>query len=154
LSSAYAGQVSNSDKITPDLKAVMKNANDQQKIPIYIVFNNQLTLQDFDYISYDTPKKERRQIVIDRLIRHADNTQRNIRNYLTTQQSMNRVEVGEILWIVNTIVLSSDVQTINDLAENFSEIKYINYDAQYPIEMLYDEPQSRPPFWTAVPEKF
>lgn len=153
FSASFAGQVSNSDKITPELKSVMVNANDQQKIPVYIVFNNQLTLQDFDYISYDTPKKERRQIVVNRLISHADNIQRTVRNYLTSQQSANRVEVGENLWIVNTIALKSDVQTINSLAENYPEVKYINYDPGFPFEMLYDEPQARPPFWSAVPEK-
>jgi hypothetical protein len=153
FATSFAGQVSKSDKITPELKSVMINTTEQQKIPIYIVFNNQLMLQDFDYIPYNTPKKERRQIVIDRLMSHADNVQRSVRNYLTTQQSLNKVEVGEILWIVNTIALKSDIQTINSLADNFSEIKYINYDPGFPFEMLYDEPQSRPPFWDAVPEK-
>jgi subtilisin family serine protease len=139
------------EKINPYLQSVMANANDNEKIPIYIKFKQHLTLQDFDDISYDTPKKERRQIVVNRLQNFAAGHQARVRNFLSMQPSSS-VEAVEILWIVNVIALKSNVAMINDLAQNFDEIEQICYDPPFPIEMLYDEPQARIPFWSAVPE--
>ena len=51
-------------KIHPDLKAKMIQTSPMEKIPVYIVFNSHLNLRDFDDISYDTPKQERRRIVM------------------------------------------------------------------------------------------
>lgn len=141
---------SKTEKINPYLQSVMASANDNEKIPIYIVFKEHLTLKDFEDISYDTPKKERRRIVVNRLQNFASGYQSNVRNYLSLQSSAS-VEIGEILWMVNVIALKSNVVSINDLARNFDEIEQICYDPAFPIEMLYDETQALTPFWSAVP---
>ncbi|MBK8551577.1 MAG: hypothetical protein IPL53_11155 [Ignavibacteria bacterium] len=56
-----------SPKIHPDLQNKMNATTDNSSIPIYILMNEHLNLSDFDDISYDTPKHERRRIVIERL---------------------------------------------------------------------------------------
>jgi subtilisin family serine protease len=148
---AYTGNVSNSPKIMPELRAQMLNAGENQLISAYIVLSNHLNLSDFDDIPYDTPKKERRQLVVNRLISHANLTQRSIKTYLDAQTAAGKSQYRDILWICNTITVDANAETINNLAENFSEISYIGLDASFPIEMLYDEPQARAPFWNAVP---
>ncbi|MGH2574195.1 MAG: S8 family serine peptidase, partial [Ignavibacteria bacterium] len=151
LNSAFAENTTQADKIHSYLKDVMNRARDYEKIPVYIVFNQHLTLQDFDDISYDTPKKERRQIVVNRLMNFSNNYQSRVRNYLQALTSANAENI-EIIWLINVIALSADVSVINNLAESFDEIKQIFYDPHFPVEMLYDE-QTGPPFRSAVPEK-
>jgi subtilisin family serine protease len=138
-------------KIEPYLQNVMSMANDNEMIPVYIKFQQNLSLQDFDDISYDTPKKERRKIVIERLQNFSSNNQNTVRNFLTSQSSSDVQDI-EILWIVNVIVLKAKVTVINSLARDFNGISQICYNPTYPIEMMYDEPQARIPFWNAVPE--
>jgi subtilisin family serine protease len=138
-------------KIEPYLQNVMSQANDNEMIPIYIKFQQHLTLQDFDDISYDTPKQERRKIVIERLQNFSTNHQSKVRSFLSSQSSSSVQDV-EILWIINVIALKSNVVMINDLARNFDEIQQICYDPAFPVEMLYDGTQAGIPFWNAVPQ--
>ena len=53
-----AGSQQLSEKINPYLQTVMASASDNEMIPVYIKFKQNLTLQNFDDISYDTPKKK------------------------------------------------------------------------------------------------
>ena len=76
-----------SSKIHPDLQNKMNSAMPNEKIPIMIIFNSHLTLNDFNDIGYDTPKKERRQIVVERLLRYSDQSQRNVRLFIDAKKS-------------------------------------------------------------------
>lgn len=125
------------DKINPYLMGKLQNSNPNELIPIYITFNNNLALADFDNIPYDTPKKERRRIVIERLQNFANATQRRLTNFINSQSSSKAV-FTEQLWIVNTIVLKAVPQFIFDAAAGFDEIKQINYDPVYPSEQILD----------------
>jgi len=138
------------DKIDPYLHEVMQNSNDNNLIPVYIVFNQSLTLQDFDDIPYDTPKKQRRQIVINRLINYSNSAQNRVMNYIQSQPS-SRAQLSEQLWIVNAVVLKAVPSIITELANGFSEIKQINYDPVYPIEQVIDITNISPVFFTSPP---
>ncbi len=45
-------------RIHTDLQSKMNTASPNEKIPIMIIFNSHLSLNDFNDIGYDTPKKE------------------------------------------------------------------------------------------------
>jgi hypothetical protein len=138
-------------KINPYLAEVISRSNDADQIPIYITFNNSLTLLDFADISYDTPKKVRRQIVINRLIEHSNQTQSTVRNFISSHSP--QAQLVEYLWMVNIIVLKANQSFIYDLdAAGFSEISQINYDPQYPIEQMLDLIDIASPFMIPPPE--
>ncbi len=127
----------NTSKIHPYLLNIMQSSNDNSLIPVYIIFNESLTLNDFSNISYDTPKKDRRRIVLERLQNFADIKQSRVRSFIETR-SASTVIIKEQLWIVNAIVLQAAPSVINQLAAGFNEIKQINYDPAYPVELMLD----------------
>lgn len=132
--------------IHPDLLSRMNSAAPNEKIPIMIVFNSHLSLSDFNDISYDTPKSERRRIVVDRLIRFASNSQRNVMQFAESKKSSGQVEGIEVMWIINRIALKADVNTINQLSRNYSEILMLTYDPTYPVEELFDIQYTQVPY--------
>ncbi|MBK8551424.1 MAG: hypothetical protein IPL53_10350 [Ignavibacteria bacterium] len=138
-----------SPKIHPDLQNKMNATTDNSSIPIYILMNEHLNLSDFDDISYDTPKHERRRIVIERLKNFANNNQRNVKEFLELKRSQRAVEKYEILWMANTVVTSAPAEVINELAD-FDNVKMICYDAVYPVEELWDSEQTLAPFIGAM----
>jgi Subtilase family len=137
-------------KINSYLQEILSRTSPNELVPIYITFKDVLTLQDFAYISYDTPKKERRQIVINRLIEHSGLTQSRVRSFLTSRGT--GAGSVEILWIVNAIVLKANPTVITGLDAAFDEISQINYDPQFPIEQLYDMVTTATPFMVLAPE--
>ena len=146
-------QISFSDvnKIHPDLREKMSKSAPMEKIPIYIVFDKHMTLKDFDDISYDTPKKERRRIVIERLQNFSNNYQREVRDYVSPLASQKTyADDYVVIWMNNIIALKATQDVINKLASDFSKVQMICYDAEYPVEMLWDEPQLPTPF--RIPE--
>ena len=143
---------SKSPKIHEELQARMDQASENTRLNIYVLFNEHLTLNDFSFISYDTPKDERRRIVIERLQSYADNYQRNVREYLSTKTSEGSVNGYEVLWLTNSIVTSAPSQVINELA-GFDNVKMICFDPEFPSEMLHDSKQPSPPFIEAMPNQ-
>ena len=147
----FAGNsFSKSPKIHEELQSRMDQTSENTKLNIYVLFNEHLTLNDFSFISYDTPKDERRRIVIERLQGYADNYQRNVREYLNTKTSEGSINGYEVLWLTNSIVTSATSQVINDLAA-FDNVKLICFDPEFPSEMLHDSKQPSPPFIEALP---
>lgn len=139
------------EKINPYLQNIMQSSNDNEMIPVYITFSNHLTLQDFDYIPYDTPKIIRRQIVVERLMNYANNTQSRVKNLI--QSRSGQAEYIEQLWIVNGIMMNASPSFINELAEGYPEIKEICYNPEVPTEKMLDEVNIAAPFVvTAAPE--
>ncbi len=147
VSSLYANP-----RIHPDLQAKMNSSSPNEKIPLMVVFNNHLTLNDFNDIGYDVPKKERRQIVVDRLMKFSDNSQKNVRSFITAKMTAGQVENYEVLWIVNRIALKTNTDIINQLASDFSEVIMLTYDPEYPVEQLYDYRKPNIPFLSALVE--
>lgn len=139
----------NSPKIHFELQSRMNKAADNALIPVYILFNNHLTLNDFADINYDTPKKERRKIVIQRLQNYANENQRNVRQFLDVKKAQRTIENYEILWMTNTIIVSASVDVINELA-NFDNVKMICFDPSYPVEEMLDSKQFNAPFIEAL----
>lgn len=137
-------------KIHPELQSRMEAASENTTFGIYILFNDHLTLSDFSDIPYDTPKKTRRETVVNRLTQFSDNYQRNVREYLDTKMSENAIGGYEVLWITNSIVLSARSELISELAE-FDNIKLICFNPEFPSEMLHDTRQPSPPFIEAMP---
>jgi subtilisin family serine protease len=137
------------DKIDPYLHQMMQSSNDNDLIAVYIVFNQSLTLRDFDDIPYDTPKKQRRQIVINRLINYSNASQRRVMNYVQTLSS-DRAHLTEQLWIVNVLSLKAVPALITELAEAYSEIKKIYFDPVYPVEQMIDFSAVSPVFMTSL----
>ena len=88
-------------KINPYLMEELNKNTDNSFIPVYITFNNPLLLQDFADIPYDTPKQERRKIVIERLMTRANVTHQRVKNFLGSRNT--EIENMEVLWIVNAI---------------------------------------------------
>ena len=137
-----------SGKTDPYLQGIMAGSGSNDLIPVYITFTNSLTFQDFADITYDTPKKERRRIVIERLINHSGNTQKRVRNFLLSRNQ--QAEITEILWIVNAISLKANPDIIDQLDAGFNEIQMICYDPQYPIEEVIDITNISAPFMTPL----
>lgn len=138
---------SGNEKIHPDLKEQMSKSNPTEKIPIYIVFDKHMTLNDFNDISYDTPKKERRRIVIERLQNFSNSYQKEVRDFVAPLASQ-KVFADDyvILWMNNIIALKATPEVINKLAADYSKVQMICYDARYPVELLWDEPIVPVPF--------
>lgn len=136
-------------KIHPYLQAKINESGDNAQIPFYIVFNERLTLNDFADISYDTPKKERRKIVIERLMNFSDNYQRNVVEFLNQKKSRGVQLNYEKLWIANSLIVSANSEIIYELSD-FQNVSMICYDPEYPIEELYDSKQMKAPFLGAV----
>lgn len=139
-------------KIHPYLQGVMNNSADNELIPVYILFNDHMTLNDFDDIGYDTPKKERRRIVIERLQNFAGNYQRDVKQFLDQKLVDRGIDFYEVLWINNTIRLNATTVVINDLATDYNNVQMVCYDPVFPEEMLLDEQLSHPPFNNAIQE--
>ncbi len=139
-----------SPKIHADLQNKMNETSVGLPIPVYIIFENHLTLNDFSDIGYDTPKKERRKIVIERLQNYANESQRNIIEYLNSKKSQNAVPDYEVLWLTNSIVTKARAEVIYELAE-FENIKMICYNASYTSEQMWDSKPVKAPFIEAMP---
>ncbi|MDQ3020538.1 MAG: S8 family peptidase [Bacteroidota bacterium] len=138
-----------SPKIHSDLLQKMNETNDNSSIPIYIIFNEHLTLNDFSDISYETPRQERREIVIERLKTYADNYQKNVRDFLELKKSRAEIENYEVLWLTNSIVTSAPAEVIYEIAD-FENIKMICYNKSYPDGQLLDSKQINAPFIEAM----
>lgn len=132
-------------KISPSLQQKMNESTETEFIPVYILFDSHLTLQDFADISYDTPRNERRRIVIDRLQRYAEQRQANVRSFLNMKRAENAVQQYEVIWMNNSLVLNSNREAIVDLTK-FSEVMMICYDESTPIEQLRDVVNYQVPF--------
>lgn len=141
---------SNSPKIHSDLQQKMNETTDNSLISVYIIFENHLTLNDFSDISYDTPKQERRKIVIERLQNFANNNQRNVRDFLELKKSQRAIENYEVIWLTNSILTSATIDAINGLTD-FENVKMICYNATYPDGQLLDSKQINAPFIEAAP---
>lgn len=149
ITNTSAGTKSEVNKIDPYLQSVMSKASINELIPVYIRFNQNLSLSDFDDISYDTPKKERRAVVISRLITFSERTQSNVKSFLTSR-SVNEVQELETIWLVNIIVLKATPSVINQLAAAYSNVVQICYNPVYPEEQMIDLGPLIP-FTNAVP---
>ena len=139
------GSAQDNPKIHQDLKVKMAQSSPMEKIPVYILFNDHLNLNDFSDISYDTPKKERRQIVIERLQNFSKNNQSVVREYIEQKYSQKAIDYFEIIWMNNIIALNATTAIINELATDFNNVRMICYDFPFPTEMLIDE-QAHIPF--------
>lgn len=135
-------------KITPSLQQKMNESTESEFIPVYVLFDSHLTLQDFADISYDTPKKERRRIVIDRLQQYAQRHQENVRSFLNMKRAENAVQQYEVLWLNNSLVLNSNREAIIEMTK-FNEVSMICYDEPTPIEQLRDVINYQVPFLNA-----
>ncbi|MBE2226171.1 MAG: S8 family peptidase [Ignavibacteria bacterium] len=138
-------------KINVYLKDALNRSTDNDMIPVYVTFSNQLGLNDFAFISYDTPKQERRKIVIERLMAHSDMTQSRVRSFLNARSA--DIQDMEVLWIVNAVRFTTRPSVIYSLdAGNYAEINQINLDPQYPSELMIDEIVTPAPFNMLAPE--
>lgn len=136
-------------KIQVDLQQRMNEVRSDEQIPIYILFNQHLTLNDFADISYDTPKQERRRIVIERLQNFANNYQRDIRSYLDMKVSQRAASNYEVLWINNCLALTANSEVITEMANDFNDVLMICYDRVTPVEQLRDLIKYNAPFANA-----
>ena len=125
------------EKINPALINVLNGTGSSALVPVYITFNENLGLSNFNDISYNTPKQERRRIVIERLQNFANAKQSRVLNYLNVQSS-SKIQVVEQLWMVNAIVFKAVPASIYEIAAVFNEIKQINYNPEYPVEFMLD----------------
>jgi len=132
-------------KIHPALQQKLNESSETEFIPVYIVFNSHLTLKDFSDISYDTPRQERRKIVIERLQLYAEIHQANVKTFLNIKKSENDIQQYEVLWISNVLVVSSNREAIIDLTK-FDEVNMIYYDFPTPTEELTDITFQKIPF--------
>ena len=137
-------------KIHSYLQGVMNNSADNELIPIYILFTDHMSLDDFNDIGYDTPKKERRRIVIERLQNFANNYQHDVVQFLDQKLIDRGIDFYEVLWINNTIRLNATPIVINDLATDYNNVQMVCFDPVFPEEMLLDEQLSHPPFNNAI----
>lgn len=135
-------------KISPQLQKKMNEVSETEFISVYILFDRHLSLQDFSDISYDTPRKERRSIVIDRLMKFAETNQRNVKSFLNVKVSQNSATPYEVLWVNNSLILKSNKLTITELT-SFNEVSMICYDAPTPTEELTDVVTPQIPFTNA-----
>jgi subtilisin family serine protease len=133
-------------KIHYYLQNKINESTDNDLIPVYIVFNRHLSLNDFDYIPYNTPKKDRRRMVIEKLQDFSSQVQREARLYLDMKVSQRAIEKYDVIWMNNTIALSASPSMIYEMANSFSDIAMISYDPFIPYEMLIDINTKLAPF--------
>ncbi|HRE41087.1 MAG TPA: S8 family serine peptidase [Ignavibacteria bacterium] len=136
-------------KIQPDLQHKMSEVSASDLIPVYILFYNQMKLSDFNDISYDTPKKIRREIVVNRLKNFANTQQRDVRTFLESRKNSRGVDNIEYLWINNSIAFTANAETINELTK-FDNLMIICYDRPSLIEELRDVINFQPPYLNAL----
>jgi subtilisin family serine protease len=137
--------------IDPYLQIKMNESRGDEMIAVYIVFEQRLRLADFNDIPYDTPRNERRRIVIERLQNFANSHQADVRNFLASQETQRNAEKYEVLWLTNTIVVKANKNVINELASRYdNSLAMIAYDPEYPTEMLRDVNITPTPFLTDV----
>ncbi|MEO8447639.1 MAG: S8 family serine peptidase, partial [bacterium] len=139
----------NLSKIHPDLQNKINEGTDNTLFPVYILLNNHLNLNDFSDISYDTPKKERRRIVIERLMNYAETHQRNVRELLNQKVQQRAVENYQVLWMTNSIIVNAPAEVINELAE-MKDVQMICYDAPRTPEELWDSKPLTAPYINAA----
>jgi len=146
----FITQITKADqsKIHPDLKLKMLQSSPMEKISVFVIFNKHLNLSDFDDISYDTPKKERRGIVIERLQNFSMIYQSDVRKFIEPLAARGDINDYIIIWMNNSLALKATSDVINRLASDFSNVQMICYDAVYPVEQLYDEATVPVPFRT------
>lgn len=127
------------DKINPYLQTKMKSVSPNDKIDVYIVLQDRLTLQDLQAQTQGLNRKTRQKEVARILKEFARVSQRNVLNFLETEQTADRVENIRSLWINNVVAFRSVESTIYQLAGQFNEIQRIFYDVSFPIEQLLDD---------------
>ena len=136
-------------KINPYLADVLAGSSDNERVRIYITFNDPLTLNDFADIPYDAPKSVRRQTVIDRLISHANNSQSRVKSFLASRSG--DAEILDVMWMVNSLVINANRNAVYTLdAAGYSEISQINLDPQWPVDQMLDDITMAMPFKTAL----
>jgi subtilisin family serine protease len=147
---SFSSLKADNPKIHFYLQDKMNQAADNQLLPVYIIFNQHLSLQDFDFIPYNTPKKERRRIVIEKLQNFSSNVQRETRLYLDMKVSQRTIEKYDVIWMNNTLSLSASPEMINEMVNSFSNIAMICYDQFTPYELLIDINEKLAPFKEAA----
>ncbi len=135
---------SQSSKINSILSEKLNKISSNEKIPVYIIFKEHLQLKDFDDISYDTPKDERRRIVIDRLQKYSSTSQAEVRRFLNSKISSGNADQYDVLWMANILTLKADKSVIAELVNSKNNIESICYDAVDSKAPLNDVPLSVP----------
>jgi hypothetical protein len=130
---------SGKEKIHPYLQQVLNSKKNQEKIPVYIMLNERLSLEYLQSRTAGLSKKERRREVVRILKEHAARTQGGVLSYLENAGAQGLIERIENIWSINVIAFKARPAAVYALAQGYSEIEMIHYDRPIPREEAQDD---------------
>ena len=125
--------------IHPYLQNVMNSSAENEFIDVYIVLKDRLNYSDLQSQTYMLSRKERRSEVVRILKDYAENSQRDLKEFLKNQHLQQRVENPQFNWAINVVSFRAVKSAITEIADQFSNIQSIHYDRQYNVEELVDD---------------
>ena len=126
-------------KIDPYLQSVLANADNEEMVPVYIILQDRLSLNDLRAQTGHLNKKARRKEVVRILKAHAAATQGDVLSFLNDARAQGTIGHVENIWSINVLAFKSQPAVIYNLAANFSEISKIHFDRPIPSQEAVDD---------------
>ena len=116
--------------IDPVLLEIMGQSRDNEKIRVFVVMRQQYDQEQLNrHAAFFTTRAERRDFVVNELMRFADVTQYDLRRSLGELQHSNLVSEPKVLWIANAVSFEATSGAILSLADR-SDIRIIGFDEE------------------------
>ena len=114
--------------ITPALADEMSRRSDGEKIDVIVIMGQQYDSEMLGRRAANfATRAERREFVVNELMRFSDASQADLRHTLAAMESQGMVANTNVLWIANALSLSATKTAILDLAQR-SDVGVIGYD--------------------------
>ena len=119
-------------RVTSHLKEQFEALDGTQFVPVIIRLSGEAELRTANRVIEAVDKSHRRAAVISHLQQHANSTQRDVLNSLSTLQTAGLVGNIQPLWLVNVISAEVTAEAIDYLSP-ISDIEYITADTEAPL---------------------
>jgi len=126
--------------ITPQLAQKMDASDPDELIRIYIIMKRQVDRAELEGSAKSLDKALRRQLVIDRLIEVAEETQAGVLSLLEKEKANGKVDRIRTIWLGNTIACKATKEVIQQVS-TMPDVNYINYDKR--MRVLHETGQER-----------
>jgi serine protease AprX len=118
--------------ITPQLAEKMDRSDPDEVIQIYIIMKQQVDLSELRTTAKGMDKKQRRQLVVDRLTEQAQESQKGVLDVLEKAQDQGRAERIRSIPLGNTVACRATKKVIERLI-GVSGIDYIQWDQRVKV---------------------
>ena len=124
-------------KIDPELQKLMHQSRDgNERFRVIIEMKEQYNNVGLDRATAMMTRAQRRDFVVEELKRFSENSQADVKRYLTTQSTRGGMNVLHHFWIFNGICCEATASCIDELSMR-SDVRYVSLDK----EMEMDEPE-------------